>query len=596
MLFLFIVPAFGQLEQYPLSGQATHPRKVSLKPHVRTQADALTLPFFDDFSTVYGKPDPLRWEGKGGVYINNTAAINPPSKGVATFDGLDSTGTPRDFSRTTTQGPTDTLTSRPINLAGQESANVYLSFFWQARGIGELPDPTDSLLLQFKMADGTWNNILTITGQNTTDFKQEIRAVPVEYCHAAFQFRFRLFSRPAGPYDAWHVDYVYLDRNRNATDRYVRDVATVMQPASLLKNYTAMPLFQLRADPSQLKDSVYTSIFNLHSRGVFTTYNFRVENSYTEQVLINSAFPDPSPINSLTRQTKGVRLNQAALLPAVDSLLLKYTFSFNTGDDNTTIPSVNLQQNDTISGTTALHNYYAYDDGTAEFGLGIRQRQGRVACKFYVNTPDTLTSIRMYFTRLESDLRGQTFVLRIWNKLDNTQESVLYEESIPVRYSDTLNKFIDFPLRPNVIVTDTFYVGWQQSSDDILAIGLDKNSNASSQLYYNISGAWEQNTEIQGSPMIRPVFAGVTTVGLEENEETRNFVLYPNPTAGRLTWNDVGVSLIEVYDIMGRKLKSQVFQPSSPQEFNLSQLHAGMYILYIHFKKYVIARKILVQR
>ncbi|QHT66813.1 T9SS type A sorting domain-containing protein [Rhodocytophaga rosea] len=596
MLCFFTFPAAAQLQLYPLQNKATEALQPTSKPQARTQADPLTLPFFDDFSTVYGKPDPARWQGRGGVYINNTAAVNPPSKGVATFDGLDSTGTPRDFSRATIQSPTDTLTSRPINLAGQEAANVYLSFFWQARGIGELPDPTDSLLLEFKTADTTWNSILTITGQNTAEFKQEIIAVPALYCHASFQFRFRLFSRPAGPYDAWHIDYVYLDRNRNATDRYVRDVATVDQPASLLKNFTAMPLVQLQADPTQLKDSVYTSIYNSHSRGVFTTYNFKVENIYNSQVLINSAFPDPSPINSLNRQLKGVRLNQAALLPAVDSLLLKYTFSFNTGDDNATIPSVNLQQNDTISGTTVLHNYYAYDDGTAEYGLGLRQRQGRVACKFYVNTPDTLTSIRLYFTRMESDLKGQTFVLRIWSKLDTARSSVLYEKSIPIRYSDTLNKFIDFPLLPNVLVSDTFYVGWQQSSDDILAIGLDKNTNASSQLYYNISGLWEQNTEIQGSAMIRPVFARVTTVGLPENEETRNFVLYPNPTAGRLTWNDDGVSLIEVYDILGKKVKSQVFQPSSTQELNLSQLNPGMYILYIHFKKYVIARKVMVQR
>lgn len=597
LLFFCTLPSLAQFDIYPLNHRLSTPIDSRFAKNARTKADTLLLPFFDDFSTYTGKADINLWEENGGVYINNTAAVNPPSKGVATFDGLDITGRPYSFDRTTTQAPTDTLTSRPVNLLGLEAANVYLSFFWQTGGLGESPDLTDSLLLQFKTADDLWVNVLTISGQNPADFKQEILPVPARYCHDDFQFRFRSFSRPAGAYDAWHIDYIYLDKNRSATDSYLRDVATGMQPVSLLKNYTAMPLEQLRTDPSQIRDSVYTSIHNLHSRGVFTTYTFQLEDLYSGQILFNAAFPDPVPVNSLSRQLKGVRLNQAALLPAgADSVSLKYTFTINTGDDNLVIPPIDLRQNDTISGVTVLNNYYAYDDGTAEYGLGIRQRQGRAACKFFVNTPDTLTSVRMYFTRLESDLKGQTFVLRIWRSLDETKESILYEQSIPVPYTDTLNKFVELKLTPNIVVTDTFYVGWQQSSDEILAIGLDKNTDAGSQLYYNISDKWEQNTEVRGSPMIRPVFGRVTTVGLPENQETRQFALYPNPSAGRLVWHDKGVSLIEVYDLLGRKVKSKRYEPSHPQELNLSEVEEGMYILYLHFRSYIIARKVLIQR
>ena len=49
--------------------------------------------------------------------------------------------------------------------------------------------------------------------------------------------------------------------------------------------------------------------------------------------------------------------------------------------------------------------------------------------------------------------------LGVSSVLYDSEESILYEKSIPIRYSDTLNKFIEFKLTPNVIITDTFYVG-----------------------------------------------------------------------------------------------------------------------------------------
>ena len=53
----------------------------------------LVLPFFDDFAYNSKIPDPARWVDKN-VFINQTMAVDPPSIGVATFDGLNSNGTP----------------------------------------------------------------------------------------------------------------------------------------------------------------------------------------------------------------------------------------------------------------------------------------------------------------------------------------------------------------------------------------------------------------------------------------------------------------------------------------------------------------------
>ncbi|UOQ74883.1 hypothetical protein [Hymenobacter cellulosilyticus] len=135
----------------PLLAHAQVPGALSADPS-RTPAPAsagaanrraaLSLPFFDDFSTQpEGAPSTQRWEAGGGVLVNNRFVLAPPSRGAATFDGLNAKGLPRGsfFS------DTDTLTSQPIDLSGLTAAsNVYLSFFWQAGNIVSAPTAASS--------------------------------------------------------------------------------------------------------------------------------------------------------------------------------------------------------------------------------------------------------------------------------------------------------------------------------------------------------------------------------------------------------------------------------------------------------------------
>ncbi|MDO1448893.1 T9SS type A sorting domain-containing protein [Rhodocytophaga aerolata] len=598
-------PAFAQLEVFPLQHPVTQKASASLR-NARVQADTIGLPFFDDFSTYAANgsfPDINLWHSKGGAVVNTNYAVNPPSKGVATLDGLNFLGRPYNFDQRLAQISADTLTSKSINLAGLENAGVFLSFFWQATGLGEVPDATDSLVLEFKDVNSVWQVVRSFKGITTVSFQQEIVGVASPgYFHSGFQFRFRAFGRPSGAYDTWHIDYVYLNRGRNANDIYVRDVALTNPLSSLLNTYTAMPLVQYRANPAGLLvPEMRTSIYNLQFRGIFAPYTFSVRNLLgNEAPYIFSRPVADIPVES--RQTQEI----AAPIPADlisrfsgDSLRLQYTFQINAGDDATAIPPIDLRRNDTISGITVLKDYYAYDDGTAEYGVGVRQRQGRVASKFYVNTPDTISAVRIYFTQLETNQRGQTFVLRVWSQLDNLQSSVLYEKSEPVRFADTLNKFIEYKLLPAIIVSDTFYVGWQQNTNDILAVGLDKNTDSGSQLFYNTADEWIQNTTVQGSAMIRPVFGQVTTVGIDEQEEeqlAKAFVLYPNPASDRISWEFPGVSQIQVFDILGRQVTRRVYTPDAQLTLDVSDLVNGMYVLHIRLNNRTIIRKIMVQK
>lgn len=599
------IPGFGQLEVFPLQ----HPANGTTTPYslrnARVQADTIGLPYFDDFSTYSSAaslPNVALWDTVGGVVINKNYPVNPPSKGVATLDGLNFKGRPYNFDQRLTQISADTLTSKPINLTGLENAGVFLSFFWQATGLGEVPDATDSLVLEFKNIDTIWQVVRSFRGTALADFQQEIVAVALPaFFHSGFQFRFRAFGRPAGAYDTWHIDYVYLNRGRNVNDIYVRDVAVTNPLASLLRNFTAMPLNQFKANPAdQLVPEMRTSIYNLQFRGIFSPYTFSVRNLIGNgQPYVFSRPVADIPVEARQRQ------EITAPIPADlinrfsgDSLKLQYTFQINAGDDATAIPPIDLRRNDTISGTTMLTDYYAYDDGTAEYGVGVRQRQGIVASKFYVNQADTISAVRIYFTQLETNQRGQTFVLRVWNQLNNEQTSVLYEKSESVGFADTLNKFIEYKLLPAVIVTDTFYVGWQQSTNDILAVGLDKNTDSGNQLFYNTAGEWMPNTTVQGSAMIRPVFGKVTTVGIDEEDDlmASTFVLYPNPTRGIIAWEYPGVSQISVYDILGRGMKTYTYAPDTQQTLDIADLADGLYILHIKVKNRIVVRKIMVQK
>ena len=99
----------------------------------------LSLPFFDDFARYKNRIDTLKWEPGSSVFVNDHFSKNPVSKNIATFNGMSSTGLISQSILLSNSG-VDTLTSRPLNMAGfSAAASVYLTFFLQTGGIGDAP-------------------------------------------------------------------------------------------------------------------------------------------------------------------------------------------------------------------------------------------------------------------------------------------------------------------------------------------------------------------------------------------------------------------------------------------------------------------------
>jgi hypothetical protein len=615
LFFLTVTGCFAQLQRYPLTRTGSAEREKDTRA-ARTQATPLTLPFFDDFSTATKVPHDSLWINVG-VRVNNQFAINAPSKGVATFDGLKANGEARNFDVNAVQQGVDTLTSQPIDLSGLSAAsNVVLSFFWQAGGRGEAPDPTDSLLVEVKTAGnpGEWRPVLTLTDTTAAIENFQYASIAInapDLLHAAFQFRFRAFGRPAGMYDIWNIDYVYLGRNRQLNNPSVRDVAVSGPLKSVLKQYTAMPWEQFNVNPqgetaaadSTVLSNLQTDNFNI------AKFNYNITDLTTGSIVYNFVDPiDPGvDLSAGEKERVGIPITRA-IPQAGGPRRLRATFRIRdetTG--NVSIPGVNLRRNDTVSNVTVLDNYFAYDDGTAEYALGVRQRQGRVAVRYVLNQPAQLTAVRLYLTQLERNLAGQTFVLTVWKKLDNTRESVLYQKSVAVSYTDTLDEFATYPLldegnSPTAIsLADTFYVGWQQTTADLLSVGLDANTDAANQVWYNINGVdWVRNTEVPGSPMIRPVFGSLTTAVDDPAPGTPTDLnalrVYPNPTTGRVTWSIPGVTAMRVTDLVGKTVRAGRYQPADAPLLDLSGLPDGLYVLHLETPRKQYVRKILLRK
>lgn len=581
------------------------------KNNLRTTGTTLTLPFLDDFAST--KKTDTVWQKNVGVHINSTLGIDPPTLGVASFDGVNGSGVPYDISVSTNQGGADTLVSCPIDLSGKTAAdNIYLSFYWQAKGLGELPDSDDSLKLEFKDVNGDWVSVWSQMGGDsltkfapadyTLKFKQEIFAVTnTNYLHAGFQFRFISFARISGSYDNWNLDYVYLDANRHINNFGQQDVVLDKVPGSFLKNYQAMPFNQYLANAAnETNADITTRVTNLNTAG-FTLLNYdcTLEESTSGTFISTLLNVVPAPLLSAGASQDIVANINPTLLDAFKNnsgVTLKYSFRSYLQASNRN----DIDQNDTISRTTVLTDYYAYDDGSAEFLAGVNQNRGQVAYRYVLNEPDTLTDVQMYVARLNKDLTGQTFIFKVWNSKNGKPDSVLLQKSVVVAnmYASAINEFKSISAAldsaadkfVSVVLQDTVFIGWQQTTDDMLTVGLDKNTESSDKIYSNLAGEWIQNTDTLGSLMIRPVFGTVGVVGLPEPGTGSGSKLnpalvnvYPNPNQhGKLHIEGLSLQHIRMLTLQGQVVKTVLLQQngSKKYEIDINDLPTGTYLLH----------------
>lgn len=559
----------------------------------------LTLPFIDDFSQHYFYPDENKWVDYN-VYINSSYPVNPISYGVATFDGLDSTGYPYNFLLSTSYGIADYLTSRVIDLT-TVTDSVYLSFYYQAQGLGNRPEPKDSLRLEFfRKSDSSWVRQWAVPGSALTPFNQVMIPVDTSFQNDTFQFRFVNYATLSGNVDHWHLDYVYLNDSRTYADTTLNDVALTGNFYNMLNEITAMPWTHYMVDSlSNMKPAIDVEYRNNHNSNYAVFYKYQViEDNGTGAVI--ETYPS-------TTSSKNVNGHSSLIEPQAVYDLPLNDFYFPTDDtastkvfqiknyfDLNSVIDFN-QQNDTAITYQVFSNYYAYDDGSAEAGYGIEGVGAKLANQFVIKKSDTLTSLKIYFNPVTYNHSNKSFKLTIWSSLDPEVEVYKQTDYYNPVYSFT-NEFLYYDLAfPIYLPAGTYYFGYENITQDFLTIGYDLNTNTSNRIFYNAEGIWE-NSNYAGSLMIQPVFKyDETVVGVTEitNEEL-DLKIYPNPTKGILYFNEPKNIEIAVYDLLGSKIMS--FPKNNYTSLNLTSLTNGIYFIHISDNKTTQVEKIIISK
>ncbi|MCC5946108.1 MAG: T9SS type A sorting domain-containing protein [Bernardetiaceae bacterium] len=560
----------------------------------------LSLPFFEDFLPHSHLPDTNHWQRGGGVLLNNNMGIRIPSQGIATFDGVDELGVPYEEVNVRLEGYADRLTSHFFDLSEYgEFDSLLISFFWQSAGLGEMPDANDRLILEFQNEEGEWVEAWRQAGGNKdTVFTQTaVHVDDRQFLHEFFRFRFSSYQRLSGPYDVWNLDYIYFDASRDPEKLTRLDLATTQIFDNFIAPYTAMPLSHYIADTLNFtRDTLWAGLNNLDSRFNVIAYDCVVEDMISNTFL-GSIKDSADVVEEYPELYKMIGLPYAALLPLNrDSLELRTTFRVNTDESD----SLTLR-NDTIRRTTVLKNYYAYDDGSAEYAAGINQKFGQLAYQYYTPIVAEMSDIDINFVQVGENLEGQTFNLRVWQKLDTARafinDSLLLVQNVTFRYPKTPNGFIRIPLARRLAVSDTFYIGIEQLNKEVITIGLDRNTDTGDKMFYNVRNFWEQNTFVKGSLMMRPVFRSPEeVVGIPKEEQPKTeYRIYPNPTSNRLRIEGRHSSW-KLIDLQGRNIKQAEYNfAQSSSEISVLGLPKGLYLLQIFEDQNFQTKKIIVE-
>lgn len=544
-----------------------------------------------DLSTV-----PLiLWEDDD-VYVNGTFPLNPPTIGVATFDGLSRTGFPYNFGQYSSYGIADRLTSVPINLAFSVADSVYLSFFYQARGLSgdAFPQPQDSLVLEFYAPqEDAWIRVWRTPYPSTAQVQPFTQVmIPIKefrYLQNGFRMRFLNYATLSGAFDHWHLDYVRLGTQRNRGDTVITDVAYLEPEASLLNVFTSVPFHRFaQSAQGYMASTVNARQRNLDDDDRLITWRMRA-------ALEGSTPPAPGPILgtntsgnasqvfSSTHYINHPNNNDFFYDPSLSSDEAFWRVQFIT---NAT-PDLN-RYNDTITFVQELSNYYAYDDGSAEASYSLNVNNARLAYRFDLLGQDTLRAVRMYFVPSANEppslqpTQGN-FLLTIWRNLqpeDIIRQNVSF--SSPEYRLDGPNKFVEYELDQPVVVDGTIYVGWLQTSPAMMNLGFDRNRDNSNRIFFKVGANWQPTQQV-GSLMIRPVFKTATDpfLGIDEAEGLPGLRLHPNPASDMLflrsTTHLPPGTRVDVLDATGRLALSTTFQDGRP--IDIARLAQGLHVV-----------------
>ncbi|MBK9425595.1 MAG: T9SS type A sorting domain-containing protein [Bacteroidetes bacterium] len=577
--------------------------KNNLQNSFKTAAtDTLKLPFFDDFSTYTVWPNADLWSDSS-AFVNFNFPINPPTVGVATFDGLDYEGNPYNNTNVNAIGLCDNLTSKAIDLFADNnglpynvSDSLFMTFYYQRKGLGDNPEAADSLVLQFlNPATQTWISVWKVAGATSGDTsftRVRVSINDLAYRQNGFKFRFRNYGSLTGMLDMWHVDYVFLNKFLPPNYEDIRDFAFVYQGYSLLNDYSAVPWKHFAALPTAQQQGFVKSNADLTLRNNNETNPFPIKVAGTsyDQYGAATAIVGGGGLNSIQ-----IPLNTNLAPPAAINLNTFFTDP-TTGDEATFTAVYELGQtsggivddfpeNDTLTYKQHFHNYYSFDDGSAELGYGVVGIGAQVAYKFEILQPDTLRAVQFYWAQLGLSVTNQLFKLAVWSGSSSGPAGgpVYQKFNQTPNYVDSINGFYTYLTDPIALSAGTWFFGFIQNNSVILNLGLDVNTPAvPSRKFINTTGSWV-NSQLPGMWMIRPVVSSIPIdVGISEPIDGSQISIFPVPASTQLhiqtDFENADEFYTELLDITGRSL---IQQQGANSVIDTHAISSGIYFVRI---------------
>jgi hypothetical protein len=572
--------------------------------------------FFDDFSDYHYSVFPRNdhWADRY-AYINSSYPDSMLSLGVATLDAFNERGYPYYSIDSSGAVHSDTLTSQPFNFLNELTGKVFFSFFFQAGGKGDPPEGIindipnvigeDSLILEFySVTDTVWDSAFyTLDNTNPHLFKQVVLQVDTHYLKNGFRFRFRNYtSLPSGYQqgqdagifsnaDQWHIDYIQMKQAASSEEMSILKDITIVKPLlPTLTEYTAVPWRHLTLAQTACENSVMPfTMRNFDANNgssfdvlrIFQIYNLRSQAPPRVRSYTNPIFPD----TQFTFQ---------------DSLRAGYAY-----DNSDTMgifeiiahiePNIGVAQkfvNDTVKRREVFYDQYAYDDGSAEFGLGVGgefQENTRIAQRYRIfrrsNNPDTLQAVLIYFCKsVDSTTADYTYSISI-RKNDGiipASANLYTSDTLSPDYSLHMNEFTRIEIDPPIIISDTFFVVVNQI-DGYLNIGYDINHSNTDKIFVYKDQVWKNPSSLEkGSLMIRPSFKNYSLpTDVKTNEPaSEKLLVYPNPVSDILYFtlpdHPTRNTIIQVFNSMG---KLQIQTISTEASIPVSALFPGVYFI-----------------
>ena len=605
--------AFGQLTEIPISRENNNN---SIK--ARTQEVILQLPFWEDFSqNTTGIPSDSLWIGSEDIFVNYHYAINPPSVGVATFDGLRADGTPYSEDPESSER-NDALTSGFIDLSSYApSDNIYLSFFYQYGGNGEMPDPADGDLLavEFKNSEDQWTQVFVINDQEGIDNQSFNQAfVPVtnaDYLHEDFQFTIVNYGNQSGPFDIFNVDYIYINTNRDIDDEFYPDRTVVEGLSNIFEDYASIPRAHL-----SFEDDYVVPFYKF--RTLLNTFQ-----TYAQQATISVGMADDTIVTNYPNTAQGTNtpifedevdtvLVPFALtpegFPEVDTSVYNITYEvivktydnrIDSGNYEVKYEPIDFRVNDTINKSFVFEDYYAYDDGSAESSAGLEVTDNMLAYLFTLRNVDSAYVKAIDINTIYSGASGlgKNVDLHIWNSRNGIPGNELRKQPFTITGEDSRTGFTRYEFSKPILVKDSFFIGLTLKSSGRLPIGFDKSNNNADKIFEYVDDVWLSiENRISGTLMMRPVIGGPPVdpvTGIDRETGTSKIFIYPNPSADGIFYIKGNFQAVNVYDISGKKVFFD--WDNSPGSGELRIYNSGIYVIAIETETGAHYRKVIVK-